>query len=335
MTYFSVNEVAKICNVSNGNILRVIREGYLKAERDENSKSNRYGKKYRIKETDLKAYMLSDHFIGHPEDILNSRAFNRTPSLEECYPMNLLIACLDIPIDSEEVAPDIWDYDIRHFKKLISTLTDREQRVLEMRYQFGMSLDEVAKAFGLTRERVRQIQKKAERKLRHRSASGGVRVIPHEKYDALKQENNELKARLSDLEHRLDVYRARLEGLGAEAEKQEENRSFKTENLNKVKIEELDWSVRAYNCLKRAGFNTLEDILYFDQNQGNIKEPFRCQSWLHIRNFGRKSLIEVAKSVFNYCGYRLQYWTEGNGYEGLIPIAPNEELCNVAIYRGE
>lgn len=334
MSKMSVTEVARILEVTPSTVVRWINQGYLKAEKDPNGRG-RYGGSYLIEDADMRAFVLSDNYTGHPEDILDSRAFNRVPSLEECYPLNLLIACLDIPIDSEEVAPDIWDYDIRHFKKLISTLMDREQRVLEMRYQFGMSLEEAAKAFGLTKERVRQIQKKAERKLRYRSVSDGIRVVNHETFDALKQENSKLKARISGLEHNLDVYRARLEELNVELEKPEENRGLKAENFNKVKIEELDWSIRAYNCLKRAGFNTLGDILYFDQNQGNVEEPFRYQSWWHIRNFGRKSLMEVANIVFNYCGYRLQDWKEDKGYVGLIPLAPNEELCSTPIYRGE
>ena len=334
MSKMSVTEVARILEVTPSTVFRWINQGYLKSEKDPNGRG-RYGGSYLIEDADLRAFVMSDNYTGHPEDILNSRAFNRVPSLEECYPINLLIACLEIHIDSEEVTPDIWDYDIRHFKKLISTLMDREQRVLEMRYQFGMSLDEVAKAFGLTKERVRQIQKKAERKLRYRSASSGIRVVNHETFDALKQENTKLKTRISGLEHNLDVYRARLEELNIELEKPEENRDLKAESFNKVKIEELDWSVRTYNCLKRAGFNTLGDILYFDQNQGNAEEQFTYKSWWHIRNLGRKSLIELAKVVFEYCGYRLQDWNEDNGYVGLIPLAPNEELCSVPIYKGE
>ena len=334
MSKMSVTEVARILEVTPSTVVRWINQGYLKAEKDPNGRG-RYGGSYLVEDSDLRAFVMSDNYTGHPEDILDSRAFIRVPSLEECYPINLLIACLEIPIDSEEVAPDIWDYDIRHFKKLISTLMDREQRVLEMRYQFGMSLEEAAKAFGLTKERVRQIQKKAERKLRYSSVSDGIRVVNHETFDALKQENSKLKARISGLEHNLDVYRARLEELNVELEKPEENRGSKAESFNKIKIEELDWSIRAYNCLKRAGFNTLGDILYFDQNQGNVEEPFRCQSWWHIRNFGKKSMIEVAKTVFNYCGYRLQDWKEDKGYVGLIPLAPNEELCSTPIYRGE
>jgi RNA polymerase primary sigma factor len=53
----------------------------------------------------------------------------------------------------------------------LDQLTERERRVLELRY--GLSdgqphtLEEVGKAFGVTRERVRQIEVKALRKLRH------------------------------------------------------------------------------------------------------------------------------------------------------------------------
>ncbi|AZO95030.1 RNA polymerase sigma factor RpoD [Halocella sp. SP3-1] len=58
---------------------------------------------------------------------------------------------------------------------VLDTLTDREKRVLELR--FGIedgrprTLEEVGKEFGVTRERIRQIEAKALRKLRHPSRS--------------------------------------------------------------------------------------------------------------------------------------------------------------------
>lgn len=332
----TIADVMEICGCKRQKVYNWIKLGYLKPERDQIGVGGSDGR-YVIDEDDLRSFIMSDNYEGHPEDILHHRAFTRVPILEDCYPVNLLIACLEIPIDTDEVTTDIWDYDIRHFRKLISTLMDKEQRVLEMRYQFGMSLDEVGKALNLTRERIRQIQKKAERKLRYRTASGGIWVVNREKYDALKQENNELKARLSNLEHNLDVCKARLEEpSSAEVEHSEEEPDPKIEDFNKVKLEELDWSVRAYNCLKRAGFNTLGDIFYFDQNQGNIEEPFRTQNWRSIRNLGKKTLIEIARVIFEYCSYRLQDWyNEQYGYIGLIPLAPNEEFCSVPIYRGE
>ena len=57
--------------------------------------------------------------------------------------------------------------------KLLDTLTEREQRVLILRFglQDGRSrtLEEVGKEFNVTRERIRQIEAKALRKLRHPS----------------------------------------------------------------------------------------------------------------------------------------------------------------------
>jgi RNA polymerase primary sigma factor len=52
----------------------------------------------------------------------------------------------------------------------LAGLTPREQRILRMRFGIGMSdhtLEEVGKEFGVTRERIRQIEAKALEKLRH------------------------------------------------------------------------------------------------------------------------------------------------------------------------
>jgi len=58
-----------------------------------------------------------------------------------------------------------------HVVQALSGLTEREQRVLRMRFGLGGSaehtLEEVGKVFGVTRERIRQIERKALQKLRH------------------------------------------------------------------------------------------------------------------------------------------------------------------------
>jgi len=59
--------------------------------------------------------------------------------------------------------------------EVLSTLTPREQRVLQLRFGLedrrSRTLEEVGKEFGVTRERIRQIEAKALRKLRHPSRS--------------------------------------------------------------------------------------------------------------------------------------------------------------------
>ena len=53
-------------------------------------------------------------------------------------------------------------------------------------------------------------------------------------------------------------------------------------------IEELDLSVRSYNCLKRAGINTIQELT-------NKSEA----EMIKVRNLGRKSLEEVKQKLAN------------------------------------
>ena len=63
--------------------------------------------------------------------------------------------------------------------EVLSTLTQREQRVLCLRFGLedgrARTLEEVGREFNVTRERIRQIEAKALRKLRHPSRSRKLR----------------------------------------------------------------------------------------------------------------------------------------------------------------
>jgi len=65
--------------------------------------------------------------------------------------------------------------------EVLTNLTDREQKVLRMRFGIGMNtdhtLEEVGKQFGVTRERIRQIEAKALRKLRHPSRAQKLKTF--------------------------------------------------------------------------------------------------------------------------------------------------------------
>lgn len=58
------------------------------------------------------------------------------------------------------------------------------------------------------------------------------------------------------------------------------------EKLLEMTIEELDLSVRAFNCLKRAGVNTVNDLI--------DKSP---EEMMKVRNLGKKSLDEVIRKL--------------------------------------
>ena len=64
-------------------------------------------------------------------------------------------------------------------EEVLETLTDREKNVLRLRFGFedgrSRTLEEVGQSFGVTRERIRQIEAKALRKLRHPSRSKVLR----------------------------------------------------------------------------------------------------------------------------------------------------------------
>ena len=81
-----------------------------------------------------------------------------------------------VPVPAEAAASTILREELL---KVLETLTDREQKVLRLR--FGLddgrtrTLEEVGKEFNVTRERIRQIEAKALRKLRHPSRSKKLR----------------------------------------------------------------------------------------------------------------------------------------------------------------
>lgn len=118
----------------------------------------------------------------------------QTEDVEEClrlYYQFLRTTSLDLPIGEEQdtLLVDIipkeneitTEEEVSHtilkesLSEVLSTLTQREQKVIRLR--FGLddgrprTLEEVGKEFNVTRERIRQIEAKALRKLRHPSRS--------------------------------------------------------------------------------------------------------------------------------------------------------------------
>ena len=58
------------------------------------------------------------------------------------------------------------------------------------------------------------------------------------------------------------------------------------ERVLEMTIEELDMSVRSFNCLKRAGIDTVEDLVNKTEDE-----------MIKVRNLGKKSLEEVIQKL--------------------------------------
>lgn len=82
----------------------------------------------------------------------------------------------DIPLPSDAAAATLLKEQLM---QVLSTLTPREEKVLRLRFGIDdgrqRTLEEVGKEFNVTRERIRQIEAKALRKLRHPSRSRKLR----------------------------------------------------------------------------------------------------------------------------------------------------------------
>ena len=165
------------------------------------------------------------------------------------YPDNLLY---DI-FGGEWESPRPADFD-GTLEYVLHSLTDRERRVLDFRYKDGLTFEEIGKRFCVTRERARQIYARALRKLCN------------------PQRLNYLKYGIS----------------GVVARKTENAREAALASLPKpdkpgnIPLEELELSVRSYNCLKRAGMNTLREV-----------SEMTFYELCNVRNLGKKSVDEI------------------------------------------
>ena len=87
------------------------------------------------------------------------------------------------------------------------------------------------------------------------------------------------------LTEHLDIF-VNLTDEARHAEIMVEKEETQKEKMLEMTIEELDLSVRSYNCLKRAGINTVQELT-------NKSEP----EMIKVRNLGRKSLEEVKNKL--------------------------------------
>lgn len=199
---------------------------------------------------------------------------------DEEYPYNLLF-----DIDIEDVCNSEVNIE-ENLNEVLLTLTEREQKVLSELYKNNITLEECGKIFSVTRERIRQIQCKALRKLKHPSR------IKYIKYGKLSDDYSNMKAKLYKLEKRVEEINQYImwacETFGVIGESIDRNSDLPHYGCDRDIIE-MELSVRSYNCLIRGGIKKIGDL-----------EGLTDEDLLKIRNLGRRSMMEVIDKAAEY-----------------------------------
>lgn len=170
----------------------------------------------------------------------------------------------------------------------LKTIPERSANIFKLAYKYGYTAKAIGLKEGITGERVNQIVRKTLRRLRLPQRKNILQY--GQEYFNLQENVESLKVEL----------RKKIDELKYKIENHESIEIEKDDLVEYSKIEHLDLSVRSYNCLKRAGINTVGEL-----TQKTEEEMMR------VRNLGRKSLKEIKDKLFNLYGIKLkEAWTQ-------------------------
>lgn len=164
-----------------------------------------------------------------------------------------------LTVDPAEQA-DIWNWLLTGAD---GSLTPRELIVFRLRYEDGYCYDEISKELMVTRERIRQILAKIQRKLRHPRRANILKC-------GRGYVSEESMLREEALKERREKFNEELEQLRTQ---------IKPEIIS---IDEMNLSMRSYNCLYRAGIRTVDGL-----------NNYSVEQLMKVRNLGRKSFKEI------------------------------------------
>ena len=208
----------------------------------------------------------------------NEKISEKLDLLKMEYPKNLLYAVRGALEDEEptELTQDV----LAGIQYAVSTLNEREQYILIERYKCKRTLRSIGEDLGVKSERVRQLEAKAERRLRHPRC---MTFMTKGVVGFIKRTN------------KLEYERGYQCGYDAGYKQGMEDapngivKPGMSVTLSSLPIEVLDLSVRAFNALKVAGYDVVGDIT-----------ALAYQEMIHIKNLGPKQRHEVAAGLRRY-----------------------------------
>ena len=229
------------------------------------------------------------------------------------YPISLLKAIYcnnEVIIGDEKSEKELAN----NFEYVLDNYLNRDEAsVIRLRFCAKLTLEDCAKMLNITRECVRQKEQRALRKLRHPARKDMI-LAPHKLYEdmtekkkILQEKNIELNNDIDKTLRQINILTEALKGIGVKINEPEVDMEGLTLAKN---INDLGLSVRAYNCLKRAGINTVADLTNKTEKE-----------MLVVRNLGQRSFEEVKQKVLSL---GLRFMTDEERKEN--PIHTRDEI---------
>lgn len=225
--------------------------------------------------------MLGIKYPGAERIAATTEKIRKEPSAktkpEDLWPDNLMLALVGKSKEAakEDKKPEfdikpsehLSDDQIEGVRFAISTLLEREQTVIHLRFEEQRKFKEIAEQLNISTSRAQQVCAKALRRLRHQSR---FRFIQLGYQGALSEKSNsngrDDNKRRMDYDHRRD--------------------------LNEIPVSGCDLTERVASCLSRAGIQTLGELVEnLDKSPKILKK---------VHNLGTICLIEVIEKLEEY-----------------------------------
>lgn len=175
-------------------------------------------------------------------------------------------------------------------------LSEREQEFIWLYYKCGYTLAEIGEKYSLGAERIRQIIAQSVRKMRHSRLANMVQygysgVMLRGENARLEKENRELEERVAALKERIEENTELCDEMSRQLEEGIGHSVVDLPTLD-ISLEELDLSVRAFNCLRRAGCDTVGDIVKLVR-----EDPCGLE---RVRNLGKHTKQEIEERLLGF-----------------------------------
>ncbi len=227
-------------------------------------------------------------------DSRTPKSLSKTPVIKTGFPNNLLAYIAENKTNfncPENVTKDIIDGI--HYACL--SLTEKQQATLYLRFECHQTLEKIGARFSLSGSQIANIINAS---IVSWFKTGDIKYV---EYGLKGYMNHTVISRVKSLiqtsiiqEYEHGYKDGYEDGYNKSKDVECQHKKL-AKHMLEVKVEELDLSVRSYNCIKRAGINTLQDLLC--RSEDDMRK---------VRNLGKKGFEEIENKLHEmglyFCG---------------------------------